>query len=120
MSRQQRRAQERAQEKAEKRISAFRAANPLAEYTYQEAYRKGRLEGINYAMKTCYAAAVLAARDMEGYGHKRSTRFLRRMDEHVTLSLSSEEIMDEAFERAGVRICFREPFPEDRIEEVTP
>ena len=118
MNRQQRRAAERAQEKAEKRIAAFRAASPLAEATYREAYCKGRSDGLYYAMRTCYAGAVLALHDLEGYGSVRNTRFLRVMDEYVTMTLSSEEIIEEALEKAGVRISFRETFPEDRIEEI--
>lgn len=70
-------------------------------------------------MKTCYAAAVLALHDLEGYSTVRNTRFLRLMDKYVTDTLTSEEIMDDALEKAGVSINFRELFTEDRITEVT-
>lgn len=120
MNRQQRRMQERAQAKAEKRIAAFRAVSPLAEDTYREAYNKGCRAALDFAMKTCYAGAVLAAHDLEGYGSTRNTRFLQVMDDYITLTLTSEEIIDMALEKAGVRINFREAFPEDRIEAIRP
>ena len=117
MNRQQRRAAERAQAKDEKRIAAFRAASPLAEETYRAGYQDGWHAALTFAMKTCYAASVLALHDLEGYGAKRNTRFLREMDDRVTMTLTSEEIIDEALEKAGVKISFREAFTEDRIQE---
>ena len=120
MNRQQRRAAERALTKADQRLNAFRTTNPLAEETYRRGYEAGWHAALDFAMKTCYAGAVLAMHDLEGYGSVRNTRFLRLMDEYITTTLTSEEIIDEALEKAGVKISFREAFPEDRIEEVTP
>ena len=68
-------------------------------------------------MKVGYAAAVLAMSEKEGYRSKRNTDMLRRMDEHVLYTLSSDEIIEEAFRKGGVLINFREPFTDDRIQE---
>ena len=68
-------------------------------------------------MKTCYAASTLALHDLEGYGTKRNRRFLRKMDGYVTDTLTSEEIIDEALQKAGVSINFRAPFDDERIQE---
>lgn len=118
MTRQQRRAKERVEQVLASKIAAFRRTNPLAEETYHAGYAEGWHAACNYAMKTCYAAAVMALHDLEGYSTVRNTRFLRLMDSYVTNTLTSEEIMDEALEKAGVAINFREPFTDDRVQEV--
>lgn len=116
-SRQQRRARERAEQLLTQKIATFRRSNPLAEETYHQGYSEGWHAACNFAMKTCYAAAALALHDLEGYSTVRNTRFLRAMDSYVTDTLTSEEIMDEALEKAGVSINFRETFTEERVME---
>ena len=81
----------------------------------EDSYREGWRDACRYSMRVCYAAAVLALRELEGYHTKRNTRFLRLMDDKVTNALSSDEAIDEAFARAGVRICFNEVMPEERV-----
>lgn len=118
MNRQQRHKQERAEKKLQIKVDAFRRSNPLAEAAYQQGYEDGWKAACDYCMRTCYAAAVLALHDLEGYGTKRNTRFLRLMDNRVTETLTSEEIMDDALQKAGVAINFKAPFTEERIQEV--
>ena len=118
MTRQQRRQQERAKQGIIRAVEALRATNPLAEEAYQMGYSEGWRASLTAAMKTCYAASVLALHDLEGYGMKRNTRFLRAMDEYITTALTSEEIIDEAIEKAGVRISFRAALTDERIQEV--
>lgn len=117
MSRQQRRAQERAQQKLREKVEAFRKSSSLSEATFQQGYEEGWKAACDFCMKTCYAASAIALHELEGYGTKRNTRFLRLMDSHVTNTLSSEELMDDALKKAGVAINFREPFTDDRIQE---
>lgn len=124
MTRQQRRAKERAEQALASKIETFRRTNALAEETYHAGYSEGWHAACNFVMKTCYAAAVMAFQELEGwqiegYSTDRNTRFLRAMDNSVVNTLTSEEIMDEAFEKAGVAINFREPFTDDRVQEVT-
>lgn len=83
--------------------------------TAQENYNAGWKDACDYCMKVCYAAAILALHDLEGYGATRNIRFLRAMDSHVTNTLSSDEIIDEAFRQAGVAVSFTEP-----LERVMP
>lgn len=121
-SRQQRRARERAEQKLSDKIDAFRKTSALAEETYHQGYTEGWKAACNFAMKTCYAAAVSAFQDMEGYfieGYSagRNARFLQIVDGYVTNTFTSVEMMDEAFEKAGVAINFRESFTEDRVQE---
>ena len=118
MTRQQRRQQERAKQSITRAVDSLRATNPLAEEAYKQGYAEGWRAALASAMKTCYAASILALHDLEGYGSKRNTRFLRAMDEYVTTALTSEEIIDEAIEKAGVRISFRDTFTDERVQEV--
>lgn len=117
MTRQQRRAKERADQLLARKIEAFRKTSPMAEETYHQGYSEGWHAACAFAMKTCYAAATLALHDLEGYSTTRNTRFLRAMDNYITNTLTSEEIIDEALEKAGVAINFREAFTEERIQE---
>ena len=120
MTRQQRRLMDRAERILGDKISAFRRTNPLAEETYKAGYREGWADACNFALKTCYASAVLAMHDLEGYGAVRNTRMLRAMESYMVNTLTTEELMDEALARAGVSIDFREPFPDDRIQPIKP
>lgn len=110
MTRQQARQQERVKQKIADAIVAFRKKSPMAETTFQHGYADGWKEACEFCMKTCYAASTLALHDLEGYGFKRNRRFLRKMDDYVVNTLSKEEIVDEALQKAGVYIDFREPF----------
>lgn len=85
---------------------------------YELGLAEGRSLGINYTIKTTYAASVIALHEVAGWGHKRCTRFLRRMDEIITTTLDSEEVIDEALKKCGINIIFREALAEDRIVEV--
>lgn len=117
MTRQQRRAQERAIKKLKETGDAFRRTNPMAEEVHRQGYEEGWKAACDFCMRICYAASTLALHDLEGYSTKRNTRFLRLMDRYVTDTLTSEEIIEEAFSKAGVAINFRAPFDEERVQE---
>lgn len=117
MTRQQRRKLEREQQALLRKGNAFRKASPMAEEVHRQGYEEGWKAACDFCMRVCYAASTLALHDLEGYGTKRNTRFLRKMDGYVTDTLTSEEIIDQAFEKAGVSINFRAPFDEERVQE---
>lgn len=108
MNRQQRRAQQRSQR-------AQPIYTPTTAAAHEQGYNEGWKAACDFCMKTCYAASTLALHDLEGYGTKRNTRFLRVMDGYVVDTLTSEEAIDKALENAGVMIAFREAIPEERI-----
>lgn len=87
------------------------------QHNYELGLSDGRNEGIEFTIKTVYAASALALNEIAGYGHKRVTRFMRRMDEIVTTAITSDEVIDEVFEKFGLCINFREALSEDRIAE---
>lgn len=117
MTRQQRRAQERLMKKLKATGDAFRKTNPMAEEVHRQGYEEGWRDACDFCMRVCYAASTLALHDLEGYGTKRNTRFLRRMDGYITDTLTSEEIIEEAFRKAGVIINFKAPFDDERVQE---
>lgn len=84
----------------------------------QEAYNQGRDEGIkmasSYCLKDAYAAFLMAAHEVFGFGPKRCKRLLYAADERVVNSLSSDEAIDEVFRTVGVTINFYDP---ERITE---
>lgn len=81
-----------------------------------KAYARGRDAGLEFAMRLCYAAAVLGANDAFGFGHKRCNDLLQAMDHHVVYSLTSDDAIEEVFRRVGLKINLTESM--DRIEEV--
>lgn len=85
----------------------------------QEAYEKGRDEGIkmasSYCLKDAYAAFLMAAHEEFGFvRRKRCKRLLYAADQRVVNSLASDEAIEEVFRTVGVSINFYDP---DRITE---
>lgn len=84
----------------------------------EREYRKGYEAGFKAAgepmVKTCYAAACLAAHDKFGFGKKRCLRLLRSLDKHVVDTLTSVEAIEEAYKKVGIQINFNDPF--ERVE----
>lgn len=84
----------------------------------QEAYEKGRDEGIkmasSYCLKDAYAAFLMAAHEVFGFGPQRCKRLLYAADQRVVNSLASDEAIEEVFQKLGVSINFYDP---DRITE---
>lgn len=87
----------------------------------QDNYDKGFHEGFKKAaepiVEGCYAGVCLALNDLYGFGHKRCADVLNTLDKHITMSLTSTEIIEEVWRRMGLKIEFKEAF--DRIKEVS-
>lgn len=92
--------------------------NGISPKDLQEAYEKGYNEGVkrasDYCLKDAYAAFLMAAHDVFGFGRERCRRLLYAADERVVNSLASEEAINEVFKTVGVAIDFYDP---DRITE---
>ena len=78
--------------------------------------KEARNQAVEYCFHSIYAAVLLAAQEVYGFGHKRAWRLLKRADEIICTVLDSEEIIREVWERMGLEINFREGV--DRIREV--
>ena len=84
--------------------------------TIAQCEEQARNQAIEYSFRCIYAAVLLAAQEVYGFGHKRAWRLLKRADEIVCTALSSEEVIREVWERMGLEINFREGV--ERIREV--
>lgn len=84
--------------------------------TIAQCEEQARNQAIEYSFRCIYAAVLLAAQEIYGFGHKRAWRLLKRADEIICTVLDSEEIIREVWERMGLEINFREGI--DRIREV--
>lgn len=107
------------EKKIAEKVAAFRATNPMAETVFQAGWKEGWHAAMEFFMRTCYAASILALHELEGYSTVRNKRFLQRMDYHVINTMTSEEAIEAALAEGGVELKFKEPFSEDRIQEVT-
>lgn len=103
---------------SDERINAM-CKNGITPKDVDDAYQRGYKEAIknvsDYCMKDCYAAFMLAAHEMFGFGHDRCLRLLRAADDKIVNSLSSDEAIQEVFDKLGVAISFYDP---QRITEV--
>lgn len=84
--------------------------------TIAQCEEQARNQAVEYSFRCIYAAVLLAAQEVYGFGHKRAWRLLKRVDEIVCTALSSEEVIREVWERMGLEINFREGV--ERIREV--
>ena len=90
------------------------------EVAEKKQYEIGFLQGKEFVLKDCYAAAALAYKDMVPEADSDAvTEFLRKLDDYVTYSLTTEELMDKALEEAGVVLQFKEAMSEDRVVKKT-
>ena len=88
------------------------------ELAEKKQYQIGFANGKEFVLKDCYAAAALAYKDMIPDADSDAvTEFLRKLDDYVTYSLTTEELIDKALEEAGVELHFREAMSEDRVVE---
>lgn len=81
-----------------------------------DSEKEARNQAVEYCFHSIYAAVLLAAQEVYGFGHKRAWRLLKRVDEIICTVLDSEEVIREVWERMGLEINFREGV--DRIREV--
>ena len=85
----------------------------------QANYDKGFHDGFKKAaepiVRGCYAGVCLALNDLYGFGHKRCADVLNALDQHITMTLSSVEAIDEVWNRMGLKLDFKDPF--ERIQE---
>ena len=81
-----------------------------------DSEKEARNQAVEYCFHSIYAAVLLAAQEVYGFGHKRAWRLLKRADEIICTVLDSKEIIREVWERMGLEINFREGI--DRIREV--
>ena len=96
----------------DQRINAM-CKNGITPKDVDEAYQKGYKAGVDrasdFCLKDAYAAFLLAAHEVVGFGRDRCRRLLYAADEKVATSLASDEAVEEVFKQLGVTINFFDP-----------
>lgn len=87
--------------------------NGITAKDLEEEYQRGYDNGAEAYIKASYAAVCLALADLHGFGHKRCKAVLNAMDQHILYTLTSAEIIEEVWQRMGLRLVFKEAF--DRV-----
>ena len=86
----------------------------------EENYAIGFTAGFRQAgepvVKGCFAAICLALHEAHGFGAKRCYDILRRVDQHLLTTLSSDEAIEDVYKQIGLKLDFNEPF--DRVQQV--
>lgn len=102
----------------DQRINAM-VKNGITPKDVDDAYARGKKDALhtvsNFVMKDCYAAFLMAAHEVFGFGHQRCMRLLRAADDRICNSLASDEAIQEVFDTVGVKIDFFSP---ERITDV--
>ncbi len=86
------------------------------EKAFEDGYKKGYHESNFPVVKTIYACICLVLHQLYGFGGKRCVNVLKALDDAFINQLTSEEAINEALEKANVKLNFDEPF--DRVEEI--
>lgn len=123
-NRKQRRAQAKASPswmpKSQSEILHKLIKNGITQQDLEANYKKGFDDGFKASgepmVKTCYAAACLAAKSEFGFGKQRILRLIQAIDKRVLDSMSSYEIVEQVLADCGIRLDFNDPF--DRVSGV--
>lgn len=81
-----------------------------------EAYKKGVNDGKDATMKTCFAAICLALNELHGFGKERCSRVLNATYDKMLFALTSQEAIDEVYDRIGLKISFKSDITDDVVE----
>lgn len=66
-------------------------------------------------LESVYAAAIILLTDEYGFDHDQCVSFLEKLEDKTLYCIEHTDILDEAFEKTGIKIHFSEGI--DRIEE---
>lgn len=86
------------------------------EKEYEKGYSAGFRESGEGVLRGTFAAVCLSLKELHGFGPKRCADVLNAVDRHLTYSLTSADLIDEVWEKVGLKLEFHEPF--DRIQEL--
>ena len=85
----------------------------------KQNYDIGFKEGFKAAgepiVKGCFAAICLVLHEMHGFGRKRCCDVLNAVDQHMMYTLTSDEAIQEVWDKIGLHLDFKEAF--DRVQE---
>lgn len=82
---------------------------------FDKGYRAGYRKAGEQIVKGCYAAVCLALNELHGFGHKRCRDVLCKIDELMLYQLTTDEAVNEVWEKTGLKIHFDEAL--DRVSD---
>ena len=83
----------------------------------REGQEDGYKQGIEDALKTCYASIAMVAGEVYSHDKQGCIEVLRAVDERIITALSTEDAMQEVLDTLGIEITFNSPFSSERIGE---
>ena len=89
------------------------------EHNYVVGFETGEMAGIRNTYTKVYAAFILAANELYGFGFTRSKRLVKRADELVASHiLSDDDAVNKVWDRVGLKLDMKLPFGnvEDKTE----
>lgn len=102
--------------KARDRLSQNGITPEDFEKNYDLGYHNGFCDASAPVVKGCYAAVCIALKNLHGFNRDQCKAVLEAMDQHVLMSLSSMDAIEEVWEELGLWLDFKQTF--DRIQEV--
>ena len=101
-------------------MAEYGARKARYEGGFKEGYDKGWSAGVKesgkLAYRSIYGALLIVLHDEFGFEKQRLYKLLSQTDQRILESLNHVELVDEAWEKTGLRLNFEAPF--DRIEAV--
>lgn len=85
------------------------------EKEYKAGFEAGFQAASKPVIRSHYAALILAAHELYGFGQERCIRLLNRVNDLMVETLTSEEMTQRAFDEIGVLIDWNDPF--DRVQK---
>lgn len=80
------------------------------------AYAKGVAAGKDATVRTCFAAICMALHEMYGFGKGRCAKVLNNVYDKLTLSLTSEDAIQEVYDSMGLEIHFSDDVTEEVVQ----
>lgn len=81
----------------------------------EDAYVKGVQAGKDATVRTCFAAVCMTLHEMYGFGKDRCSRVLNDVYDKLTLSLTSQDAIQEVYDTIGLEIHFSDDITEDTV-----
>ena len=97
------------------KLMAAIAKNGLTVEDLKKCKAEGYQLGVESAVMQCYAAFCLALNEQFGFGRDRVLRALKAADDKVIFAVDSAEMIEEVFDRFGIRMDFRDGM--ERVQE---
>jgi hypothetical protein len=82
----------------------------------RQGYQDGAKAGAENTMRNVYAAVALTLHEMYGFGKDRCAKVLNNVYDKLTLSLTSEDAIQEVYDSMGLEIHFSDDVTEEVVQ----